>query len=230
MSETGKSREMLIRRFDGVFGKVLGTLAKDLTETIHARGTFRVLEAGETVVREGGTCFGVPFVVSGSIRVFRMGETGREITLYRIGPGEACLFGTACGSAVQSFPAAMVAETLTTAAFLPSDLVESLMDQSTEFRRFVRDSFALRIAGVMELVEEVAFARVDRRLRDWLTEQCRKVPEETVEVTHQALAGHLGTSREVVSRILKDWEGRGLVQLGRNRIVLRPGLASLDLG
>ena len=101
------------------------------------------------------------------------------------------------------------------------------MEQGNAFRNFVLEQFAIRMADVMELVQEVAFRHVDERLAEWLREHCRESERGLVTVTHRELADHIGSSREVISRILKDWEDRKLLELGRGSIHLLPEFSRL---
>jgi CRP/FNR family transcriptional regulator len=188
------------------------------------------MSAGTTILREGQVCASVPFVVDGSIRVFKTAESGREITLYRITRGQSCVLSSGCGLGLPAFPASAVAEESTFAAFLPSDTALALMDESPSFRAFVLSQYASRLAEIMELVEEVAFRRVDERLRQFLLDASARSIDHRIAMTHQELADHIGTSREVVSRILKDWELRAALSISRGSIELRDDFESLIPG
>jgi CRP/FNR family transcriptional regulator, anaerobic regulatory protein len=203
-----------------------------------SRINFRELPAGHVLLREGQSCASVPFVIEGSIRLFKRAESGREITLYRIGPGQSCILSAGCGSSLESFPASAVVEEATFAAFMSTETVRRLLAESESFRLFVLDQYSRRMVEVVELVEEVAFRRVDERLAQWLFERGSRARSDgsegradgsfaAVAATHQELADHVGTSREVVSRILKDWEQRGLVELSRGSTKPLPGFGSL---
>ena len=112
----------------------------------------------------------VPFVLEGAIRVFKTAESGREITLYRVEEGQSCILSSGCGSGIVSFPATAVAERATSAAFVSSETVRRLLAEGAAFRDFVLQQYSQRMAEVMELVQEVAFRRVDERLAQWLVE------------------------------------------------------------
>lgn len=200
---------------------------KELEHMLH-HAPIRSMPTGTTLLREGDICPAVPFVIEGVIRVFRSAESGREITLYRINPGESCILSSGCATGLASFPASAVVERDLTAAFLPLATVEQLFNASAVFRNFVLAQYGARMADMIELVEEVAFRRVDERLRDWLGVKCISGVERIL-VTHQELADHIGTSREVISRILKDWEERGALTLARGEIRLKPGFRSMKL-
>jgi CRP/FNR family transcriptional regulator, anaerobic regulatory protein len=205
-------------------------------ENILSYLNFRDLEAGSTLLREGQVCASVPFVIEGSIRVFKTAESGREITLYRIARGQSCILSVGCGSSLKAFPASVVVEEPTSAAFMPTESLRRLFAESASFRDYVLDQYSRRMAEVMELVEEVAFRRVDQRLAQWLLEHgssehgLSEGDSAIIAATHQELADHVGSSREVVSRILKDWEQRGGLELSRGSIKLLPSFGGLRLG
>lgn len=210
-----EARERFLEVFGGIFPGGEWT-APDLEQVLGSLH-FRELEAGATILREGQTCVGAPFVMEGVIRVYKTAESGREITLYRIERGQSCILSSSCGAGIEHFPAAVVAERPTSAAFMPTATVRSLLAERQSFRDFVFAQYSRRMSEVIELVEEVAFRRVDERLRLWLAESAAS---GRVSATHQEMADHLGTSREVVSRILKDWEERGLLEMARGEIIL----------
>lgn len=173
--------------------------------------------AGSRLYAEGDACAAIAFVLDGEIRVYKIGESGREITLYEIGQGETCILNASCILSGTSYPAN--AATLTPARILliPSAVFRKLMGEHEALRSFVFFLLSERLSSVMELVEEVAFGRMDGRLMDYLSE---KSENGHVETTHQKIANDLGSSREVVSRLLKDLERKGQVKLARNGITL----------
>lgn len=191
-------------------------------EGILASLSYRELEAGTSLLREGQACSKVPFVLEGVLRVYKTAESGREITLYRIEAGQLCILSSGCGSSLEAFPASVVAEKKSFAAFLSKERIRRLLDEGPSFRAFVLEQYSRRMAEVFELVEEVAFRKVDERLRLWLLESEAGLPGLPVAATHQELAFHVGSSREVVSRILKDWEARGLIEISRGSIRILP--------
>jgi len=218
-------------RFLDVFGSLFpaGEWPASKLEGILSRASFRELEEGKALLREGQACSSVPFVIEGSIRVFKTAESGREITLYRIERGESCILSAGCGSSLESFPASVVVERPTLAAFLPLGTIRRLFSESEPFRDYVLDQYSRRLAEVVELVEEIAFRRVDERLAQLLSGLGATSPQHLVRATHQELADHVGTSREVVSRILKDWEERKALELSRGSIRILPGFQGLGL-
>jgi CRP/FNR family transcriptional regulator len=216
-------------RFLGIFGFLFpsGEWPAARRRILLDKLRFRGMEAGTTILREGQVCSSVPFVLEGVIRVFKTAESGRSITLYRIEAGQSCILSAGCGRGLAFFPATVVAEQATSAAFMPIDAFRTLFAEGASFRDFVLDQYSSRMAEVMELVEEVAFRHVDERLRQWLIDSSSPATDRRITATHQELADHLGTSREVVSRILKDWEQREALELSRGSIILSPDFEKL---
>ena len=189
---------------------------------------YRDIEEGTTLLREGQACASLPFVLEGGIRVFKTAESGREITLYRVERGQSCILSTGCGAGILAFPATAVAEKETSAVFMPSATVKRLIAKGPAFRDYILEQYSRRMAEIMELVEEVAFRRVDERLAQWLVEHgAAERADLVVATTHQELADHVGTSREVVSRILKDWEQRKALEISRGSLRLLPGFSQI---
>ncbi len=176
--------------------------------------------AGSRLYSEGDACSAIAFVLSGDIRVFKISETGREITLYEIGPGETCILNASCILSGKPYPAHAVTLSAVDLMLCPSRHFRRMVTESEQMKNFVFSIMTQRMAMVMELVEEIAFGRMDERLMDYLVE---KSGNNLLASTHQQIANDLGTSREVVSRLLKDFERRKLVKLSRNSItLLRP--------
>ncbi len=166
-------------------------------------------------------------MLDGSVRVEKTAGNGRKIVLYRVARGETCLLTTSCLIAKQRYPAEGVTETEVLAAALPENIFHEALAISPEFRAFVFASFGARMTDLILLVEEITFGHADVRLARWLLDS-GSAPDEIV-TTHQQLAAELGTAREVISRLLKEFERRGLVRLARGRIVItnRPRLEAL---
>jgi len=173
--------------------------------------------AGTLLFRDGDRCQGYVFVVSGSVRVQKIDLQGREIVLYRVERGQTCMLTTACLIGNQLYPAEGVAESEVELAMFTPAQFEQAIAESAGFRRYVLAAMGQRIADLMLLVEDVAFGRMDVRLARLLL----KRGGEAISATHQELATELGTAREVVSRLLKDFERKGWVELGRGQIALR---------
>jgi CRP/FNR family transcriptional regulator len=176
---------------------------------------------GTVLFRDGDACAGYVLVLDGSVRVQKMDPHGREIVLYRVEQGQTCMLTTSCLLGGTAYPAEGIAEETTRLAMLPAPGFDRAVAESAGFRRFVLSAISRRIADLMMLIEDVAFGRMDMRLARLLSH--RADADGMLAVTHQDLAVELGTAREVVSRLLKDFEARGLVRLGRGEVrVLAP--------
>jgi CRP/FNR family transcriptional regulator len=188
-----------------------------LVEWLLSVSRAQAIPTGKQIYAEGDACSSIAFVLSGEIRVFKIGETGREITLYEIGPGETCILNASCILSGRTYPANAVSLTDVKILLIPSTAFRKLVDEHETMRDFVFNLLSRRLSSVMELVEEVAFGRLDERLTEYLVE---KSENNLLETTHQKIANDLGTSREVVSRLLKDFERKQVVRLSRNSITL----------
>ncbi len=174
------------------------------------------IPAGTTVFRDGDGCQNYLFVMEGSVRVQKMAENGREIVLYRVSAGEACILTTSCLFSHQRYPAEGITETDVRAISIPVARFDEGVAGSAGFRSFVFSSYGQRITDLILLVEDVAFGRMDIRLGQYLLDTVDD--KGNVTTTHQAMAAELGTAREVVSRQLKEFERRGWLRLGRGVI------------
>ncbi len=169
--------------------------------------------AGTLLFDRGMSCQALPLVLEGRIKVSKRAENGREIRLYSVHPGELCIVTVSCLLGGDAYPATGVAETAVAALALPRSLFVYLTAEHPPFREAVFSLFAERLTGLMQQVEEVAFRKLDRRLAAWLVER-----GPIIAVSHQAIADELGSVREIVSRLLKQFEEQGHVSLGRERV------------
>lgn len=159
------------------------------------------------------------FLYQGRLRVSQMSEGGREIVLYRVEAGESCVLTTACMLAEEAYSAQGTAETDVIAIVLPKYAFDRLVAEEPEFRNFVFAAYSRRLIDLLRVVDDVAFGRIDVRLSQRLLDLAGQARE--ISATHQQLASELGTAREVVSRVLHDFQKRGLIEQARGCIVLR---------
>jgi len=192
----------------------------ELRRALMEKGQIINAPAGTRVFQPGTECGQYLLLVDGTVRVQMVAENGREIVLYRVSGGETCVMTTACLLAHENYGAEGMAETDITAVAISNATFRSLLGASERFRDFVFSAYGERLADLMVLVEEVAFRRLDLRLADFLV---KNQDGGTIETTHQALAVELGSVREVVSRVLKEFERRGWVKLARGRIEVMNG-------
>ena len=204
----------------------LAALPEAARQRLAGRAQRVTLPAGTPVFDERQACQGFPFVLDGSIRVVKAAPNGRELPLYRVAPGETCVISSACLLGHVPYNARGVTETDTTLLLLPSADFQALLGEAA-FRDFVFQLFSERIADLMQLIEEVAFRKLDQRLAALLLGKGQRL-----HITHQQLADELGSVREIVSRLLKNFAAQGLVALSREQIeILDPaGLRRLASG
>ncbi|GIK40597.1 MAG: cyclic nucleotide-binding protein [Chloroflexota bacterium] len=190
----------------------------------HAR--IAEIPAGASICWEGDTCTQLALVLSGAVRVYKVGESGREITLYRIEENESCILTASCILSQTQFPAFAVAETTVQAVLIPASILREWVQQYEVWRDYVFGLMSQRLAAVIATVEEVAFRRVDARIAEFVANLAEEHQE--VKITHQEIAFELGTAREVVSRILKDFEREKLIALSRGSIMIHNRQALLE--
>ena len=182
-------------------------------EEIVRSATLRQAPAGAILFEAASPCTGFPMLLEGRVRVAKSAPSGREVQLYRITPGESCLLSSSCLLGGSPYAATGVAETAVTLLALPPALFHRLLAEHKPFRDYVFSLFSERLADLMSLVEAVAFHKLDQRLAALLLGK-----GELIRATHQNLADELGSVREMVSRLLSNFQDRGWVALGREQI------------
>jgi len=199
----------------------LGSVSPQSRERLFALAVPKRLENRQALAQAGGECAYLPLVLQGTLRVYKTSEAGKELTLYRIERGESCVLTATCILNGGSFPAVAEAERATDLLLVPARLFARFVEEDKQWRRFVFALYSRRLEMVLTLVEEVAFHHVDARLASYLFARSAETGG-VVNRTHAQIAAELGTSREVVTRILRDFEVEGLLETRRGRIqVLR---------
>jgi CRP/FNR family transcriptional regulator, anaerobic regulatory protein len=177
---------------------------------------FTRIPEGRDVFIEDDHVDSIALLISGVVRVYKIGETGREITLYRFGNGESCILTANAILSQKSFPAVATVEKEAEAVMIPADTFRDWVRRYDLWREFVFELLSQRLSAVMAIVEEVAFHRMDARLASLLSE--RSLRSDLIHITHQEIAAELGSSREVISRILEDFSALGMVKISRGSI------------
>ena len=195
---------------------ILGHSDPKLSSEFMQAAIFTRIPAGKDVFVEGDRIDAIALLISGVVRVYKIGETGREITLYRFGLGESCILTANAILSQQSFPAIATVERDAEAVMIPADTFRGWVHRYDAWRGFVFDLLSQRLSSVMAIVDEVAFRRMDTRVAGLLIERSRL--QNPIHITHQEIAAELGSSREVISRLLEDFTSQGLIQLARGTI------------
>jgi len=178
-----------------------------------------MLPAGSYFYREWDVCPHFAIVVAGDIRVYKRGGMGREVTLYHVCDGEPCLVNLLCVMLNQPAMANAQVECDTSAITFPAAPIREWMGDSVALRNYVFEALSARMVNVMTLVEEIAFQRMDSRLATLLLKRFGQ--EVTLLATHEEIAAELGTAREVVSRLLREFARRGAIDMSRGHVELR---------
>lgn len=198
-----------------------------LTHEFQSKAFYTHIPAGKDVFVEGDQVDTIALLISGVVRVYKIGETGREITLYRFGKGESCILTANAILSNKSFPAIATVEEDAEAIIIPAEVFRDWVKRYDIWREFVFELLSERLATIMAVVDEVVFQRMDRRVAAWLLKF--NVHSDAIRITHQEIAAELGSSREVISRILEDFSKNGLISLGRGTLELidKDGLETL---
>jgi len=174
------------------------------------------IPAGKDVFVEGDDVNAIALLVSGVVRVYKVGETGREITLYRFGLGESCILTANAILSRQSFSAIATVERDAEAVMIPAAIFREWVQKYDLWRDFVFALLSQRLSNLMEIVDEVTFRRMDIRVATLLLERSRL--SNPITITHQEIAAELGSSREVISRILENLAEQGSIRMLRGSI------------
>lgn len=197
---------------------VLQSLPAPQLDQALAQARSLTLAAGSVVFDERRPCLGFPMLLAGAIKVVKSAPNGRELQLYRVEAGESCILTSSCLLGNAAYSARGIAERDLELLVLPPAAFQRLLETHEPFRRFVFSLFSERLAELMQLVEEVAFRKLDQRLAALLLTKGR-----LIQTTHQAIADELGSVREIISRLLKTFAEQRLVALSREQIeVLDP--------
>ena len=184
------------------------------------KGAHRVqLGVGETILRNGDACDSLSLLLSGTVRVYMLSPSGREITLYRIQPNQCCILTATCIVNGSKFPAYAITETPVEVLMVSSSYVRSSLVSDPAWQSYLFGLVESRLTGVISVVEEITFKRMDIRVASYLLVNS-SADNNIIDHTHQQIALELGTVREVVSRALKEFESDGILKLDRGKITL----------
>jgi CRP/FNR family transcriptional regulator, anaerobic regulatory protein len=197
--------------------------SSSLQEELESQSNSAHLERGSYFYREGDYCAQFALIGKGNIRVFRATPAGRQITLYHLHEGQTCLVNMLCAFLHQPTPASAQAESSVDALLVPANVFRHWVKTAEVVTDHVFRLMSSRVVEVMTLVEEVAFRKMDRRIAALLLNHSDSPEMEcrTVLMTHEDIAAELGTAREVVSRVLKDLEHQGAIEMERGQLQLR---------
>lgn len=187
-------------------------------EKLEQSAVRRTVKKG-TLLHNGDTdCQGLLLVEEGQLRAYILSEEGREVTIYRLFAMDLCLFSASCLMNSIQFDITIETEKGTSLWMIPPDVYKEVMEESAAAANFTNEVMASRFSEVMWLMEQVLWKSFDRRLAAFLTEESILEGTGELKITHEKIAAHLGTAREVVTRMLKYFQTEGLVRLSRGTV------------
>ena len=205
---------MSIANYFPVFSK----LTPQQQEMVQNYTAIRTVPAG-TVVHNGAMeCTGFLLVRSGQLRAYTLSEEGREVTIYRLFAHDCCLFSAACIMSSLQFEVIIETEKDSEIFIIPPSVYQKLMNESLPVSKYTNDLMASRFSDIMWLMEQIMWKSFDKRLAAFLLEEAQLDGTNSLKLTHERIANHMGTAREVVTRMLRYFQSEGLVQLSRGTI------------
>lgn len=180
----------------------------------------RSFRKGEIIHRNSDECTGFLLVRSGQIRAYTTSPDGKEVTLYRLLEQDVCLFSASCMIRSVSFDISLSAEKDSEITVIPADVYKKLMNTSAPLANFTNELMASRFSDVMWLIEKIMWQSFDKWLASFLLEESNLESSLTLRITHESIGNHLGSPREVVTRMLRYFSDEGLVSLSRGTITI----------
>ena len=207
---------MELSDFFPFWNKLTDSQREKLQEVSHPMA----VKAG-TVVHNGSMdCLGLLLIRSGQLRVYTLSEEGREVTLYRLFEYDICLFSASCVMPSVQFEVVIEAEKDCDLIVIPSCLFKNLMEDSAPVANYTNHLISSRFSEVMWLMEQIMWKSFDKRLAKFLLEESALEQTTVLKITHEKIANHIGTAREVVTRMLRYFQGEGMVALARGTVEL----------
>ena len=185
-----------------------------------------------TTVHDGGECTGVILVKSGSLRLYMLSEDGKEVTLYRLFPGDICILSASCVLNTITFDVIIDAEEDSECVVVGGCAYEGVWQRSDEVKIFTYETALSRFSDVMWVMQQILFMSMDKRLAIFLLDEISKTGGDSIKLTHEQIAKYMGSAREVVSRMLKYFASEGIVSVSRSdgiRILDKKRLRNLAL-
>ncbi len=204
-------------------------LDQEEKEVMTACVNVKKYKQGELIYSKDQECLGMIKILQGSVRAFMLSEEGREIVLYRIQPGEVDVLSASCVVDQIRFETQMIAQTDCQVLIIPALCLAVLKENNLALKCFILEKLGERFSDVMLLMENMLFSRLDSRVARALLDRLKKTGSRTLFLTHAQLASDLNSSREVISRILKEMEKNDMITLERGRITVKnlPSLQKL---
>jgi len=190
----------------------------DLRNKLLENAKLAKFNKGDVLLKKGQYIKLLPLVLNGAVKVVREDEEGREILIYYIKPGESCALSFSAYMHNKQSDIKAVCDEETQLILVPSRLVKDWLRLYPSWQQFALQLYDIRFAELLHTVEDIAFKKMDERLIDYLKEKLTLQNKETLHITHQQIAQDLATSREVITRLLKQLAQKGMIELARNEI------------
>ncbi|MDO4474749.1 MAG: Crp/Fnr family transcriptional regulator [Eubacteriales bacterium] len=199
---------------------VWNQLTADQKKRIQKGLITRQVEKG-TILHNGNMdCTGLLLVKSGQLRAYILSDEGREITIYRLFDRDMCLFSASCMMRSIQFDATIETEKDTDLWIIPSEIYKGIMEESAPVANYTNELMASRFSDVMWLIEQIMWKSLDKRVASFLLEEASIEESNTLKLTHETIANHLGTHREVITRMLRYFQSEGIVKLSRGTVTI----------
>ena len=182
--------------------------------------TDRNVKKGTVIYSGSLDCTGLFLVKSGQLRAYILSDQGREITLYRLFDRDMCLFSASCMIHSMQFEMTIEAEKDTELWMIPAETYKSIMEESAPLANYTNELMASRFSEVMWLIEQILWKSLDKRVAEFLLEEAAIEDTSRLKITHEAIANHLGSHREVITRMLRYFQNEGMVKLSRGMITI----------
>ena len=174
-----------------------------------------------TIIHNGNMdCTGLLLVKYGQLRAYILSDEGREITIYRLFDRDMCLFSASCMMRSIQFEITIETEKDTELWIIPTEIYKSIMDESAPVANYTNELMAARFSDVMWLIEQIMWKSLDKRVASFLLEESSIEESDKLKLTHEAIANHLGTHREVITRMLRYFQSEGMVKLYRGTVTI----------
>lgn len=195
-------------------------LTAEQKSRIQRRLITRKAEKG-TIIHNGNMdCTGLLLVKYGQLRAYILSDEGREITIYRLFDRDMCLFSASCMMRSIQFEITIETEKDTELWIIPTEIYKSIMDESAPVANYTNELMAARFSDVMWLIEQIMWKSLDKRVASFLLEESSIEESHKLKLTHEAIANHLGTHREVITRMLRYFQSEGMVKLSRGTVTI----------
>jgi len=195
---------------------------KGLTQSeqalIKQKAIIKKLQKNEILFSGDSECLGLIIVGQGQLRAFMISEEGKEISLYRLLSGDACIMAASCILKSITFEISIEAEKESEIAIIPSNIYETLSNENLLIKQYTLELVSMRFSEVMLVMEQLVFSSLGKRLAGFLLEQSTLEDSKEIAMTHEAIARNLGSAREVITRLLKQFHEDGMVNISRNSI------------